>query len=349
MHNFLPASSMLNIQVLHSSGVNIGFQKLIKKHAKWCRLSPNSPLSLSSQFLPNLETQHPFHRRVNFQHITRELSALYNARLDPDSPPSTDRQSTFITLQDDAHTTLQSKVTYWVHSDNQVETELFLLKHLTLQLSETSGAITRATKMAFLDSRDWGVYKEVLQGGQGAVVIWEEGSRRMDVVFSVPGVGDLSIRRKNLGSFLYEKGDLDFTTEDWRMDDSPTEEWIATATKIRNYIQSRDLYPGTPPFLQSLSLSFSNVDVSNPHLSRTNRLHQSLPRHNNSHNIPHLREHRQTNLCHPSPSRDGHFHHQRRPCKPRRPQEYIPSCGITSSLGGGFTAVVGGIKYESFD
>jgi hypothetical protein len=181
----------------------------------------------------------------------RELSTLYNARLDTNSAPSTDRQSTFITLQDDAHTTLQSKVTYWVHSDNQVETELFLLKHLTLQLSETSGAITRATKIAFLDSTDWGVYKEVLQGGQGAVVIWEEGSRRRDVTFSVPGVGDLSIPRKNLGSFLYEKGDLDFTTEDWRMDGvdehASTEEWITTATKIRNYIHSRDLYPGTLP------------------------------------------------------------------------------------------------------
>ena len=176
---------------------------MIKKHAKWCRLSPNTPYSLSSQFVPHLETQRPFHRRVNFQQIVRQLSFLYNARLDPDQQSIEQTQAALDLADRNMDHSMQSSVTYWVHNDNQVETELFLLKHLILQLPSSplsSKDIQRSTRTAYLDSGDWSVYTSLVpespnQSVQFKVpqILWEENSRNKDVVIVIPEDGRISI------------------------------------------------------------------------------------------------------------------------------------------------------------
>jgi SPX domain protein involved in polyphosphate accumulation len=228
----------------------------LKKHTKWCRLSPNSPYSLSSQFLPHLETQRPFHRRVNFQHIMRQLSLLYNARLDSELSKD-DKTSLEYLVGDNLDHTLQSSVTYWVHADNQVETQLFLLKHLVLQLDSSPVSckeIHRSTRTAYFDSKDWRVYSSLLPESQTShtvkpkapQILWEEKSRNKDVLIVIPEGNDhksLPLKRKNLSTFLSSKRDeLDLTSPEWG---SNTKDWIQTAEDVHGYIQSSSLHPGT--------------------------------------------------------------------------------------------------------
>jgi SPX domain protein involved in polyphosphate accumulation len=215
-------------------------------------------MSLSSQFIPHLETQRPFHRRVNFQHILRQLSSLYNARQDPENPenpisPASD--------DDDLdELSLQSSVTYWVHSDNQVETELFLLKHLTLQVPAfpvSSGAIQRCTRAAYLDSDKWegyenGVPQNVSSTGRGTVprIIWEENSRNKDVLIVVPEKNtSLPMKRKNINKFLSTTEEVDLSLPEWTfsMDGG---RWTKSAQNVHEYIHTSGLHPGT----SSLSL-----------------------------------------------------------------------------------------------
>jgi len=248
----------------------LGFKKLLKKHAKWCRLSPNSPYSLSSQFLPHLETQRPFHRRVNFQHIMRQLSLLYNARLDPEQSKN-ERASFDYLLDDNVDHTLESSVTYWVHPDNQVETQLFLLKHLVLQLASSpisSKDIHRSTRTAYLDTKDWHVYSSLLPESQTTQavkpraprIMWEENSRNKDVVIVIPddnGHKSLPLKRKTLSTFLASKQDeLDLSSPEWGTN---TKEWIKTAGDVHNYIHSSSLHPGTDSLPNTPNRSHTSV------------------------------------------------------------------------------------------
>ena len=228
---------------------------MLKKHRKWCQLSPNSPNSLSSQFLPHLETQRPFHRRVNFLYIMRQLALLYNIRHDPE--PTNDGLASFDYLvNSNVNQTLQSSVTYWVHSDNQVETQLFLLKHLVLQLASSpvsSKDIHRSTRTAYLDSTDWRVYSSLLPESETSLaqrpkipqIMWEENSRNKDVVISIPEGSEhksLTLKRKNLLAFLSSKpGELDLTSPEWGFN---TEERVKAAEDMHNHIYTSSLRPG---------------------------------------------------------------------------------------------------------
>ena len=237
------------------SGTIAGFHKLIKKHKKWCGLSPNTQYSLSSQFLFHLETQHPFHRRINFQHIMRQLSTLYNTRLD--SNQST-QQATALDFTDfNLDQSMQSAVTYWVHNDNQIETELFLLKHLTLQLPSSpvySRNIERSVRTAYLDSSDWSVYNSLVSESPNEAVqfnapqiLWEENSKKKDVVFVMPFEEKyiyLPMKRKNLTKFLSTKEEeLDLKSPEWA--GSSMGDWPERALKVRQYIHSSSLHPST--------------------------------------------------------------------------------------------------------
>src|SRR5579859_8111691 len=176
-----------------------GFKKLIKKHSKWCRLTPNAPCSLTSQFVPHLETQRPFHRRVNFDRIMRELAALHNAKIDSGtfSAPPPDAHTSLASLPETTleSSTLHSSVTYWIHADYQIETELFLLKHLTLQLeSSASDSIQRLTRAVYLDDDDWSVCNSLIPETAGQAVrvsypqiLWEENTMRKEVLIAIPG------------------------------------------------------------------------------------------------------------------------------------------------------------------
>jgi SPX domain protein involved in polyphosphate accumulation len=241
---------------------------LIKKHNKWCRLPPTTPASLNSQFVPHLETQRPFHRRVNFKEIMRQLAALYNARQDSTEGTSEDddqssRRSSIDQLADDTilHS-IQSSVTYWVHQDNQVETELFLLKHLTLQLPThplLTREIQRSTRTAYLDSSDWSVYSSLLPDGpiqsdhtvhfRSPQILWEGNSRNKDVVILIPNDNEynsLRIKRKNLEAFLSTKPEeLDLKSPEWMGNTSSSEDWIKAAKRIHYYIHSSSLHPST--------------------------------------------------------------------------------------------------------
>jgi SPX domain protein involved in polyphosphate accumulation len=247
---------------------------LIKKHAKWCRLSPNTPYSLSSRFVPHLETQRPFHRRVDFQKIVRQLSFLYNARLDPDQQ-STEQTQTALDLADrNMYHSMQSSVTYWVHNDNQVETELFLLKHLTLQLPSSplsSRDIQRSARTAYLDTGDWSVYTSLVPESPNQFlqfkvpqILWEENSRNKDVVIVIPEEEEylyLPLKRKSVANFLSSKEEeLDLESLEWI---GPSiEQWTETARKVHKYIHQSSLHP---------SISFFNdSDCSNSNFCRPN-------------------------------------------------------------------------------
>jgi hypothetical protein len=232
----------------------IGFKKLLKKHAKWCRLSPDPRYSLASQFIPHLETQRPFHRRVNFQRIMRALSVLYTARLDPDQLVEQGQQSSAAAVLDNSMT---SAVAYWVHNDNQVEVELFLLKHLILQLPSShlsSRDIQCATRTVFLDSKDWSVYSASVSETNSAAsmpkfpqIVWEENSKNRDMVIAIPQQGQytfLPVKWKNISRFLSSdlKG-LDLASSDWATA-MPGEEWAPLAKMVHDYIDASSLHPG---------------------------------------------------------------------------------------------------------
>jgi len=245
-----------------------GFKKLIKKHAKWCRLSPRSPQSLTSQFVPHLETQHPFHRRVNFQDIMRQLSELYNTRLeddvadDGDSQTSDEKPLAIGNMADDhLDPQLHSSVTYWVHNDNQVETQLFLLKNLTLQLPSmpvTSEEIQRSTRTAYLDTSDWKVYASLapedanhtVPHGKAPQVRWEENSKTRDVLVVIPRDGgylNVPLKRKFVSTFLSSEK-LDFNSSDWKEMIPTSDNWMKSAQEAHKYIQSSSLQPSISLF-----------------------------------------------------------------------------------------------------
>ena len=228
---------------------------MVKKHAKWCHLPLTPPYSLSSQFVPHLETQRPFHRRVDFQQIMRQLSFLYNARLDPNQQ-STEQTQTGLDVADRyMDHSMPSSVTYWVHDDNQVETELFLLKHLILQLPSSpllSRDIQQSTRTAYLDSRDWSVYASLVpdspnQSLQVKVpqILWEDNSRKKDVVIVIPEKGEyqyLPMKRKSVTTFLSAKEEeLDLESLEWAS--SSIEQWTETARKVHKYIHQSSLHP----------------------------------------------------------------------------------------------------------
>lgn len=157
---------------------------------------------------------------------------------------------------------MQSSVTYWVHNDNQVEIELFLLKYLTLQLPSSSLSnkdIQRYTRTAYFDSSNWSVYSSLLPDPPDQVVqvkasqiLWEENSWTKDVVIVIPhddGYKYLPMKRKNLFTFLSSKQEeLDLTSPEWIGNEAP-EEWTATAREVHKYIRSSSLQPGTSRLL----------------------------------------------------------------------------------------------------
>ena len=246
---------MLNILVfalLNLFLLIIGFRKLLKKHAKWCHLSPTTPHSLTSQFLPRLETKRPFHRRVNFQDILRQLSALYNAKSDPESLSSTD---TSVTAFVESDFSSMDSVTYWVHVDNQVETELFLLKHLTLQIPSCSPSIQRTSRIVYLDNDKKDVYNSIVpqnanQPVDGTVphLIWEDRTRSKEVGIIMPSddgeIKSLQLKKSTVNGFLSSD------EEDWSI--SKDEDWLLKAKSIQRQIHSSGYRPGTVPSSQIL-------------------------------------------------------------------------------------------------
>lgn len=186
----------------------------------------------------------------------RELSALYSSRLDPDH--SLEQQAQNTTPDAVLDNSMTSSVTYWVHNDNQVEVELFLLKHLILQLPSSSLAsrdIQRAMRTLFLDSSDWSVYEHVVPetknaGTSGAKVpqiVWEENSKNKDMVIAVPQGGKydfLPMKRKNVSTFLSKDlKDADLSSSDW-VTSMPAEEWAPLAQKVHDHIEEFALLPG---------------------------------------------------------------------------------------------------------
>ena len=184
----------------------------------------------------------------------RKISALYTAKYD--SETSADERKSFDSVVDEkmAHS-LESSTTYWVHPDNEVETELFLLKHLTLQLPPSplsSKDIQRSTRTAYLDSKDWKVYSSVVAESanqpmqvQLPQIQWEENSRNKDVLVLIPGqysYTSLRLKRKTLTTFLSSQG-VDLTSPEWEGKAS-SKEWRTTAQKVHDYVRSASLHPG---------------------------------------------------------------------------------------------------------
>jgi hypothetical protein len=192
----------------------------------------------------------------------RQLSALYNLRLDPEESAEESRERTSLDhfVDDNMERSTQSSVTYWVHNDNQVETELFLLKYLTLQLPSLplpSKDIQRSTQTVYFDSNNWSVYSSLLSESPNQVVqtkppqiLWEENSENKDAVIVIPhgdGYKYLPMKRKNLFAYFSSKQEeLDFTSPEWAGNKS-IEEWASTAREVHKYIRSSSLYPGKPP------------------------------------------------------------------------------------------------------
>jgi SPX domain protein involved in polyphosphate accumulation len=202
----------------------------------------------------------------------RQLSFLYNARLDPDQQSTEQTQTALDLIDRNVDHSMQSSVTYWVHNDNQVETELFLLKHLILQLPSSplsSRDLQRSIRTAYLDSADWSVYTSLIpespnQSLQVKVpqILWEENSRNKDVLIVMPEEGEykyIPMKRKNVATFLSAKEEeLDLEPLEWA--GSSMEQWTETARKVHKYIHQFSLYP---------SISFFNdADCSNSNFCR---------------------------------------------------------------------------------
>lgn len=235
----------------------------------------------------------------------RQLSILYNARLDPEQIKN-ERAFDYLVDNSPDHT-LQSSVTYWVHNDNQVETQLFLLKHLVLQLASSPVAskdIHRSTRTAYLDSKDWRVYSSLIPESQTTQTIkpkaprimWEENSRIKDVVIVIPeGTHhkSLHLKRKTLSTFLGSKQyELDLTSSEWGTN---TKDWIKTAEEVHNYIESSSLHPGTASY-PNTSNYFSHSSVY-----RSNQFRQSCEKHDNFDDESRLRYFGSKHLFHLSP------------------------------------------------
>lgn len=223
----------------------------------------------------------------------RELSILHTARLDPEQNTATAETeagqlltSPVSPVDDDTISmdkmdhSMQSSVTYWVHNDNQVETELFLLKHLILQLPPLSSQLSskdiqRSTRTVYLDnSNNWSIYNSIVPESQNQnqadtfkappQIIWEENSRNKDVVIVIPdGEGEqrgytyLPMKRKSFARFfeVKETDQIDLTSAEWggSIPASAIEKWKSKARKVHNYIQSSSLRPGTSPPLSTIN------------------------------------------------------------------------------------------------
>jgi hypothetical protein len=220
----------------------VGFQKILKKHKKYCRIPRETPSPLA-QFSPHLELQHPFHRRANFQLILQQLSALYSARQDSEQPtPETQNAET-------DNEALQSSVTYWIHNDNLVEMELFLLKHLTLRVPSTSaasGSVQMSSRTAYFDNDTWDIYHSMVPENTNSSVridpphlAWEENSSKKEVLVVVPNERKpLPLKRKDVWKFLASRRDLN----------SPIEEYPSFQPhQYHDYFRS--LHPSNPLFV----------------------------------------------------------------------------------------------------
>jgi SPX domain protein involved in polyphosphate accumulation len=106
-------------------------------------------------------------------------------------------------------------VTYWVHYHNQIETELFLLKHLTLQIPPyRRKKIQRAARAAYLDNETLEVYHSLVSDETDRVVeataphiIWEDlGTTSENAIIVVPSQSGepttLRTKTRNLREFL---------------------------------------------------------------------------------------------------------------------------------------------------
>jgi hypothetical protein len=253
---------VLNTQVSNEEDeAKEGFRKLLKKHAKWC----HTPYSLSSQFLPRLETKRPFHRRVNFQRILKQLSALHNAKMDPDlvsTDPSVDPSV-------ETDFTSMNCVSYWIHPDNKVETELFLLKHLTLQAPLTSASTSRTSRTVYLDNDSWDIYLSMVpqsanQPIDGFVphLVWEDRAKNNDVVLIMSDDNDnstiksITLKKHIVNAFLSSEN------TDWS-NTSTDEEWLSTAKQLHHQFHTSSYRPGTTIFsitdLQVIQISSSRT------------------------------------------------------------------------------------------
>lgn len=188
----------------------------------------------------------------------RQLSFLYNARLDPDQQSTVQSQTALDLADRNMDHSMQSSVTYWVHNDNQVETELFLLKHLILQFPSSqlsSKDIRRSTRTAYLDSGDWSMYVSLVPESPNQTIqfkvpqiLWEENSRNKDVVIIIPEQGEyryLSMKRKSVATFLSTK-ELDL--ESLECSGLSIEQWTETARKVHKYIHQSSLHPSISVF-----------------------------------------------------------------------------------------------------
>ena len=258
----------------------IGFQKILKKHNKYCSIPRETPSPLA-QFSTHLELQHPFHRRANFQLILQQLSALYSARQDPEQSFPEAQNSEI----DDA--SFQSSVTYWIHNDNLVEMELFLLKNLTLRVpstSATSGSVQLSSRIAYFDNDTWDIYQSMVPENANASVRiypphleWEENSLKKEVLVLVPSERKpLPLKRKDVWKFLASNGDLNSPIEG-----SPSSQ----QQQYRDYFRS--LHPSIPLRSNVLMLAIKVttdrtefVKVSrNSSTPRTSRVSATLDRH----------------------------------------------------------------------
>jgi len=212
MHNRCLGLSIPSTQVFSSTTFSniAGFQKLLKKHNKWCRLPRDSPSPLA-QFSSHLELQHPFHRRANFPLILQQLSALYSARQDSEQPTPEQIHSE----TDKEQYPLQSSVTYWIHNDNLVEMELFLLKHLTLRVpsstpASSSESVQMSSRAVYFDTDAWDIYGSMVPENANSSVrvnpphlAWEENSSKKEVLIVVPSERKpLTIKRKDVSKFM---------------------------------------------------------------------------------------------------------------------------------------------------
>ena len=197
----------------------------------------------------------------------RQLSELYNTRFEDDVVDDGDSQTSDekpLPIENVAANhldpQLHSSVTYWVHNDNQVETQLFLLKNLTLQLpstSVTSEEIQRYVRTAYLDTSDWKVYaslvpenaNQAVLHGKAPQVRWEENSKNRDVLVVIPQDGgylNVPLKRKFVSTFLSSE-QLDFSTPEWKEMVPASDNWMKTAQDARKYIQSSSLQPSISP------------------------------------------------------------------------------------------------------
>ncbi|OLL24284.1 Vacuolar transporter chaperone 4 [Neolecta irregularis DAH-3] len=256
-----------------------GFKKLLKKHQKWC--TNHCRPSLSEKFQPILERKHPFHKRLDFNAVLLDISALYDAvrhKGPRKQHPSKARVADLTAFEPPEF----NKVTFWIHTDNFVEAELLILRHLPLKDAQ------QACDLLYLDSPDLEAYSGLInaedtKGKLGVIQSLE----CAEVSISTPDIHDES--RINLLPIKYEwveeflEGRLDANTihsyandivsskdmEGWIQAAHAVVAWITT-TKARPVIkmqssqtlfaQERGFDVITASLSQDVKLSYINND-----------------------------------------------------------------------------------------